>query len=72
MRNEGRGRMHKTNWIFEQTPPPHFCLKVLCKKGGGAYFRELTVILLKVGESEEKSLVHLNKKVTIAADHLKQ
>ena len=21
-----------TNWIFEQTPPPHFCLKVVCKK----------------------------------------
>ena len=23
------------NWIFEQTPPPHFCFKVECKKGGG-------------------------------------
>ena len=23
----------KTNWLFEQTPPPHFCLKVVCKKG---------------------------------------
>ena len=26
------GRMHRTNSIFEQTPPPHFCLKVVCKK----------------------------------------
>ena len=27
------GHMNKTSWIFKQTPPPHFCLKVLCKKG---------------------------------------
>ena len=36
-RNRGRGRMHETNWIFEQTPPPHFCLKVVCKKGGHVF-----------------------------------
>ena len=24
--------MHKTNWIFKQMPPPHFCLKVVCMK----------------------------------------
>ena len=39
-RKGGRRRMHETNWIFEQTPPPHFCLKVVCKMGGvflGAY-----------------------------------
>lgn len=23
----GRGRMHKMDWILEQTPPPSFCLK---------------------------------------------
>ena len=26
--------MHEMKLIFEQTPPPHFCLKVVCKKGG--------------------------------------
>ena len=25
------GRMHETNSIFQQTPSPHFCLKVECK-----------------------------------------
>ena len=38
--NGVRGRMHETNRIFEQTSPPHFCLKVVCKKEGvfsGAY-----------------------------------
>ena len=34
MRNGGRGHMHETNWIFEQMPPPHFCLEVVCKKVG--------------------------------------
>ena len=29
-----RERMPETNWIFEQTPPPYFWLKVVCKKGG--------------------------------------
>ena len=37
-----REHMHETNRIFKQTPPPHFCPKVTCKKGG-AYFRELMV-----------------------------
>ena len=32
-RNGGRRHMHETNWIFKQTPPPHFCLKVVCEKG---------------------------------------
>ena len=27
------GHMNKINWIFKQTPPPHFCLKVLRKMG---------------------------------------
>ena len=27
--------MYKTNEIFEQKPPPHFYLKVVCKKGEG-------------------------------------
>ena len=27
--------MYKLNEIFKQTSPPHFCLKVVCKKGGG-------------------------------------
>ena len=46
-RNGERGRMYVTNGIFEQTPLPHFCLKVVWKKeeGGGGYFWELTVIL---------------------------
>ena len=30
----GWGRIHKTNWIIEQTPSSHVCLKVVCKKGG--------------------------------------
>ena len=30
----GWGCMHKANWIFEQMPPPHFCFKVVFKKGG--------------------------------------
>ena len=30
--------MHEMNWIFEQTPPPHFCLKVVCKGGEGGIF----------------------------------
>ena len=29
------GRMHETKLIFKQMPPPHFCLEVVCKKGGG-------------------------------------
>ena len=33
--------MHETNWILEQTPPSHFCLKVVFKRGrdtfSGAY-----------------------------------
>ena len=37
---------------------------------GGAYFQELTVILLKIGESVEESLVYLSEKATIATDHL--
>ena len=32
LRGEG-GHMHETNWIFEQTPPSHFYLKVVCKRG---------------------------------------
>ena len=31
---QNEGGMHETNWIFKQTPLPHFCLKVVCKKGG--------------------------------------
>ena len=27
-------------WIFQQTPPPHFCLKLVCKKGGAYLYRE--------------------------------
>ena len=34
-RNGERGRMYETNGIFEQTPLPHFCLKVVWKKEGG-------------------------------------
>ena len=30
-----RGRIVKTNCIFENTPPPHFGLNVVCKMGGG-------------------------------------
>ena len=26
--------MHDMKLIFEETPRPHFCLKVVCKKGG--------------------------------------
>ena len=32
--------MYETKLIFKQTPPPYFCLKVVCKKGSifsGAY-----------------------------------
>ena len=29
-----RGHMVENNWIFELTAPPHFRLKVVCKKGG--------------------------------------
>ena len=27
--------MHGMKLIFEQTPPLHFCLKVVCKRGQG-------------------------------------
>ena len=37
------GCMHVTNWIFGKHPLPQFCLKLVCKKGGG-YFRELMVV----------------------------
>ena len=30
-----RGRIGKTNCVFENTPPPHFGLDVVCKIGGG-------------------------------------
>ena len=36
--------MLETIWIFEQMPPPHFCLQVMWKNGR-VFFQELTVIL---------------------------
>ena len=30
-----QGRMLKNKRVFQQTLPPHFCLKVVCKYGGG-------------------------------------
>ena len=36
--------MHETIWIFEQTPPPHFYLKVVYKKGG-CIFQSLHYVL---------------------------
>ena len=27
-------------------PPPHFCLRLACQKGGGAYLRDSTVVQL--------------------------
>ena len=30
----GKGCMHETNWIFQQTLPPQFCLRGVCKKRG--------------------------------------
>ena len=38
LRGTEGGRMHEMNWIFEQTSPPHFCLKIVCIKGGGGIF----------------------------------
>ena len=32
-KEQREGHMHETNWIFEQTPSSHFCLKVVRKKG---------------------------------------
>ena len=54
--------------IRANVPSPLFPKTIVQK--GGAYFRELTVILLKIGESVEESLVHLSEKATIATDHL--
>ena len=49
------GCMHET-WIFEQMPPPHFCLKVVCKKEGiflGAYGTYLN--LSQIGPPSKKA-----------------
>ena len=40
-----KGCMHRTNRIFEETPSPHICLKVPCRKGLEASFREFMVHL---------------------------
>ena len=41
-KNGGNGHMPETNRILEQTSPPHFCLKVVSKRGGE--FRKLTIV----------------------------
>ena len=41
-RNRRGGGIHKMIWVFKQKPPPHFCLKVVCKKG--VHLQELLVL----------------------------
>ena len=43
--------VHNTKWTFQQTLPPHFCLKVVCKKGW-AYFESLWYVLFKIPNSQ--------------------
>ena len=49
--------MHETNRTFQQTPPPHFYLKVVCKKGGvfsgayGIFVNTFTSLLIKDGSA---------------------
>ena len=54
VRNWG-GPMHEMNWIFEQMPPPHFCLKLVWKWGGGGIFSEAWSIYSVVVKCLQKS-----------------
>ena len=53
--------MHETNRIFEQTPPPHFCLKVVVQKVGGVFSVVVqSLVVGRYGTSESSSVCLAN------------
>ena len=52
--------MHMTKRIFKQTPLCHFCLKVVCKKGGDA-FQDLAVWFSLVRRTFSVTICRANK-----------